>query len=42
MPDAGLGALSEAVEAMEMGVDTVSVNTAIAITSDPVPHVAAI
>ena len=34
--DAGLGAPSQAAEAMEMGADAVLVNTAIAITSDPV------
>jgi thiazole synthase len=34
--DAGLGAPSHAAEAMEMGADAVLVNTAIAITSDPV------
>ena len=34
--DAGLGAPSHACEAMEMGVDAVLVNTAIAVASDPV------
>jgi thiazole synthase len=34
--DAGLGAPSEAAEALEMGADAVLVNTAIAIASDPV------
>lgn len=34
--DAGLGAPSHAAEAMEMGVDAVLVNTAIAIAGDPV------
>ena len=34
--DAGLGAPSQAAEAMEMGADAVLVNTAIAIASDPV------
>jgi thiazole synthase len=34
--DAGLGAPSQASEAMEMGADAVLVNTAIAIASDPV------
>jgi thiazole synthase len=34
--DAGLGAPSQAAEALEMGADAVLVNTAIAITSDPV------
>ena len=33
--DAGLGAPSQAAEAMEMGADAVLVNTAIAIASDP-------
>jgi thiazole synthase len=33
--DAGLGAPSHAAEAMEMGVDAVLVNTAIAVASDP-------
>jgi thiazole synthase len=33
--DAGLGAPSQAAEAMEMGADGVLVNTAIAIASDP-------
>jgi thiazole synthase len=34
--DAGLGAPSQAAEAMEMGADAVLVNTAIAVASDPV------
>jgi len=34
--DAGLGAPSHAAEAMEMGADAVLVNTAIAVSSDPV------
>jgi thiazole synthase len=34
--DAGLGAPSHAAEAMEMGVDAVLVNTAIAVATDPV------
>ncbi|MEY2536970.1 MAG: thiazole synthase [Verrucomicrobiota bacterium] len=34
--DAGLGAPSQAAEAMEMGADGVLINTAIAIASDPV------
>ncbi|MBU0763263.1 MAG: thiazole synthase [Bacteroidetes bacterium] len=34
--DAGIGAPSHASEAMEMGVDAVLVNTAIAVASDPV------
>jgi thiazole synthase len=34
--DAGLGAPSQASEAMEMGADAVLVNTAIAVASDPV------
>ena len=34
--DAGLGAPSQAAEAMEMGADAALVNTAIAIASDPV------
>jgi thiazole synthase len=34
--DAGLGAPSHAAEAMEMGVDAVLVNTAIAVAADPV------
>jgi thiazole synthase len=34
--DAGLGAPSQAAEAMEMGADAVLLNTAIAIASDPV------
>jgi thiazole synthase len=33
--DAGLGAPSHAAEAMEMGVDAVLVNTAIAVARDP-------
>jgi len=33
--DAGLGAPSDAAEAMEMGADAVLVNTAIAVASDP-------
>ena len=33
--DAGLGAPSQAAEAMEMGADAILVNTAIAIASDP-------
>src|SRR3982075_4129770 len=33
--DAGLGAPSQAAEAMEMGADAVLINTAIAIASDP-------
>jgi len=33
--DAGLGAPSHAVEAMEMGADAVLVNTAIAVSNDP-------
>jgi thiazole synthase len=33
--DAGLGAPSQAAEAMEMGADAVLVNTAIAIAADP-------
>jgi thiazole synthase len=33
--DAGLGAPSQAAEAMEMGADAVLVNTAIAVASDP-------
>lgn len=39
--DAGLGAPSHAAEAMEMGVDAVLVNTAIATASDPVRMAAA-
>jgi thiazole synthase len=39
--DAGLGAPSHAAEAMEMGVDAVLVNTAIAIARDPVGMAAA-
>ena len=34
--DAGIGAPSQAAEAMEMGADAVLINTAIAIASDPV------
>src|SRR5947208_8145966 len=34
--DAGLGAPSHAAEAMEMGVDAVLVNTAIAVAADPI------
>lgn len=34
--DAGLGAPSQAAEAMEMGADAVLVNTAIAVAADPV------
>src|SRR4249919_3616612 len=34
--DAGLGAPSHAAEAMEMGADSVLINTAIAVASDPV------
>ena len=34
--DAGLGAPSHAAEAMEMGADAVLVNTAIAMSKDPV------
>lgn len=34
--DAGLGAPSQAAEAMEMGADAVLVNTAIAVASDPI------
>lgn len=34
--DAGIGAPSQAAEAMEMGADAVLVNTAIAVTNDPV------
>jgi thiazole synthase len=33
--DAGIGAPSQAAEAMEMGADAVLVNTAIAVASDP-------
>src|SRR5438477_73332 len=33
--DAGLGAPSDAAEAMELGADAVLVNTAIAVASDP-------
>lgn len=39
--DAGLGAPSHAAEALEMGADAVLVNTAIAVTSDPVKMAAA-
>ncbi|MDP9292141.1 MAG: thiazole synthase [Verrucomicrobiota bacterium] len=39
--DAGLGAPSQAAEAMEMGADAVLVNTAIAIASDPARMAAA-
>ena len=34
--DAGIGAPSQAAEAMEMGVDAVLVNTAISTAEDPV------
>src|SRR5690606_21789695 len=34
--DAGIGAPSHAAEAMEMGADAVLVNTAIAVSNDPV------
>jgi thiazole synthase len=34
--DAGIGAPSHAAEAMEMGADAVLINTAMAISSDPV------
>ena len=34
--DAGLGAPSHAAEAMEMGADAVLINTAIAVTEDPI------
>ena len=34
--DAGIGALSHAAEAMEMGADAVLVNTAIAVAGDPI------
>ena len=34
--DAGLGAPSQAAEALEMGADAVLVNTAIAVADDPV------
>src|SRR6202048_1980205 len=34
--DAGIGAPSQAAEAMEMGADAVLINTAIAIASDPI------
>ena len=33
--DAGIGAPSQASEAMELGADAVLVNTAIAVSSDP-------
>ncbi len=36
--DAGLGAPSQAAEALEMGASAVLVNTAIAIAADPVAH----
>jgi thiazole synthase len=39
--DAGIGAPSQAAEAMEMGADAVLVNTAIAIASDPLRMAAA-
>src|SRR5258708_240115 len=39
--DAGLGAPSQAAEALEMGADAVLVNTAIAIASDPARMAAA-
>ena len=39
--DAGLGAPSDASEAMEMGADAVLVNTAIAVAGDPVEMAAA-
>jgi thiazole synthase len=39
--DAGIGAPSQAAQAMEMGADAVLVNTAIAIASDPVRMAAA-
>ena len=39
--DAGLGAPSHAAEAMELGVDAVLVNTAIAVAADPVAMAAA-
>jgi len=39
--DAGLGAPSHAAEAMEMGADAVLVNTAIAVSDDPVRMAAA-
>jgi thiazole synthase len=39
--DAGLGAPSHAAEAMEMGVDAVLVNTAIAVARDPAQMAAA-
>jgi thiazole synthase len=39
--DAGLGAPSHAAEAMEMGADAVLVNTAIAVSHDPVAMAAA-
>jgi thiazole synthase len=39
--DAGIGAPSQAAEAMEMGADAVLVNTAIAVAGDPVEMAAA-
>ena len=36
MVDAGIGAPSQAAEAMEMGASAVLVNTAIAVSRDPV------
>jgi len=39
--DAGIGAPSQAAEAMEMGAHAVLVNTAIAIAEDPVEMAAA-
>ena len=39
--DAGLGAPSQAAEAMEMGASAVLVNTAIAVASNPVRMAAA-
>lgn len=39
--DAGIGAPSQAAEAMEMGADAVLVNTAIAVAGDPVAMAAA-
>lgn len=39
--DAGIGAPSHAAEAMEMGADAVLVNTAIAVSNDPVQMAAA-
>ncbi|MBU1820437.1 MAG: thiazole synthase, partial [Bacteroidetes bacterium] len=35
--DAGIGAPSHAAQAMEMGADAVLVNTAIAVSDNPVP-----